>query len=270
MKQYILADGSFLGSPSATSFDRIPKHFEWVRNTWHTPIVSEGSEFFTDICLTDALASKAPKKIAWLLEPPSINSRSYTFVQDHWEVFDHVLSYHEPFVERGALMYPFGGTHVQEKDWGMHEKKYATPSAIFSMKKKTIGHRMRHAIAKGIGYRIHLYGSGYNPITNKITGLKDYMFQIVVENEQSDWWFTEKLIDCFLTGTIPIYWGARKLGDFFDMRGVIPFSIINQLGVYSEELYEEMLPYAQANFELAQAYVCAEDWIYDAYPYLFI
>ena len=57
----------------------------------------------------------------------------------------------------------------------------------------------------------------------------DYRFSIVIENCKRDYWFTEKLIDCLRTGTIPIYWGCPSIGDFFDIRGFILFDDINDL-----------------------------------------
>ncbi len=38
---------------------------------------------------------------------------------------------------------------------------------------------------------------------------KNHETHIQVENSQIDTYFTEKLLDCFLTGTVPIYWGAQ-------------------------------------------------------------
>ena len=57
-----------------------------------------------------------------------------------------------------------------------------------------------------------VYAKGYTHgqtgwADNKLAGLKDYMFTIVIENVVDDCWFTEKLMDSLLTGTIPIYWG---------------------------------------------------------------
>ena len=35
-----------------------------------------------------------------------------------------------------------------------------------------------------------LFGRGYRPINNKIEGLKDYRYSIVIENSKSDYYFT--------------------------------------------------------------------------------
>ena len=50
-------------------------------------------------------------------------------------------------------------------------------------------------------------------LKDKIDGLRDYRYHFCIENIKRDYWFTEKLIDCFVTGTIPIYWGCPSIFD---------------------------------------------------------
>jgi hypothetical protein len=59
--------------------------------------------------------------------------------------------------------------------------------------------------------RIDVYGRGISEIPNKEVGLKDYMFSFAVENDTYDTYFTEKILDCFATGTIPYTWVQKKL-----------------------------------------------------------
>ena len=40
-------------------------------------------------------------------------------------------------------------------------------------------------------------------------------FSIATENAAVDNYFTEKLMDCFLTKTVPIYYGSSNIGEFF-------------------------------------------------------
>ena len=39
---------------------------------------------------------------------------------------------------------------------------------------------------------------------------------IIIENTKSDYYFTEKITDCLITKTIPIYWGANMISHYFD------------------------------------------------------
>lgn len=34
-------------------------------------------------------------------------------------------------------------------------------------------------------------------------------------------YFTEKILDCFTTGTIPIYQGAPDIGDYCNAEGIV-------------------------------------------------
>jgi len=85
--------------------------------------------------------------------------------------------------------------------------------------------------------------------------LSPYQFSIAMENTQQDYYFTEKLIDCFVTDTVPIYWGAPSIDKIFDRRGMIQFGSIKELesiqSMLTPSLYEEMLPYVKKNREIA-------------------
>ena len=99
--------------------------------------------------------------------------------------------------------------------------------------------------------------------------LDDYMFSIVVENTRTKNYFTEKLLNCFAVGTIPIYIGCTNIDSFFDTRGIIEADehsnitrIVNRL---SEELYKELIPYGQSNHYLCKKYNTIEDYVYKEY-----
>ena len=126
---------------------------------------------------------------------------------------------------------------------------------------------MRHKIAEKYGDKIDLFGNGSpNPIDNKEDALEDYMFSIVIENINDKNYFTEKLIDPLLVGTIPVYWGCSNINEFIDERGIIRFdmdSFDDVLETLNEETYNNMLKYAKINLEKAKAYEITEDWIYE-------
>ncbi|MGO8767083.1 MAG: hypothetical protein ACLQSR_18360, partial [Limisphaerales bacterium] len=44
-----------------------------------------------------------------------------------------------------------------------------------------------------------------------VDGLGPYAYSITVENDWRDAWFCERLICCFCTGVVPIYWGSREI-----------------------------------------------------------
>ena len=64
---------------------------------------------------------------------------------------------------------------------------------------------------------------------NKIKAFQPYMYNIVMENDRYPGYFTEKLTDCFVTGTVPIYWGAPDIGDYFDDGAIIQVNSIDEI-----------------------------------------
>ena len=79
-----------------------------------------------------------------------------------------------------------------------------------------------------------------------------------------------QLLDCFLTGTVPLYWGARSTLARFDADGVIFLgdggaddalaAAGRALDALSAELYARMLPAARRNFEAAKLYLDPLGW----------
>lgn len=60
-------------------------------------------------------------------------------------------------------------------------------------------------------------------VEDKITIMSQYKFAICFENEISSGWITEKIFDCFLAGTIPIYYGAPNITDYIPADCFIDF-----------------------------------------------
>jgi len=105
-------------------------------------------------------------------------------------------------------------------------------SIMVSHKSYTPGHQYRHAIVRHIlKYRlpIDIWGNGADnyklefPNSNNIRGgfkhmeemCKDYLFTIAIENTSHDHYFTEKIINPFINNTVPIYWGCKKVDEYF-------------------------------------------------------
>jgi hypothetical protein len=58
------------------------------------------------------------------------------------------------------------------------------------------------------GVRVECYGSQTRPVSNKIRVLNQYRYSLCFENTYTPGYVTEKIIDSFLAGSIPIYWGG--------------------------------------------------------------
>jgi hypothetical protein len=51
--------------------------------------------------------------------------------------------------------------------------------------------------------------------------LKDYKFMICFENKSQPNYFTEKLINSYIGGTIPIYWGCANIEDYVNLDSIL-------------------------------------------------
>jgi len=62
-----------------------------------------------------------------------------------------------------------------------------------------------------------VFGANYRPLHPKYkdAALNNYEYSIAIENSQQDNYFSEKLIDCYLFWTMPIYWGCPNISEFF-------------------------------------------------------
>ena len=72
-----------------------------------------------------------------------------------------------------------------------------------------------------------LYGRGFQPVDDKWDGLAPYRYSIAVENFRGDWYWTEKLMDCYLAWCMPIYCGCEKIDRFFPKDSFVQVDISN-------------------------------------------
>jgi hypothetical protein len=219
---------------------------------------------------TDPYIQTDKKVYVWLLESPEVTASYYDYVLKNPDKFSKIFTFSKEILEscKNSYFLPIGGCWIKEKDRKIYEKSKLI-SLISSEKNFTTGHKLRRKIVDRLTNRVSLYGPPNNHIENKITGLKDYMFQIVVENNKSDYFFTEKLIDCLQTGVIPIYWGCPSIGDFFDTDGILSFDTMEDLEKIleslSKELYESKKKSIETNFEKSKEYIVAENYLVKNY-----
>jgi hypothetical protein len=268
MKQAInLNDLSFYPDKSSSRFYE-SKYIEWDRSNSS----KNNIQVFTDFCLklADLNIHKDKYKVALIIEPEVINPNSYKYMLSNYHKFDLVLIHHKKYLDQipNSKYYFFGGSWIEEKDWRDYNKTKLV-SMIASNKNFTYGHSIRHDIAKEFKNEIDLFGSGYKPIDNKLEGLRDYKFQIVVENCKEEGYHTEKIIDCFATHTVPIYFGGDSINEIFDKNGILCFNNLKDLKriitSLNSELYDKCFDASERNFHIAKEYRCAEDKIFENY-----
>lgn len=156
----------------------------------------------------------------------------------------------------------YGGGSVQIYD------KTKKISLVSSRKNMCELHRFRTRMCQCL--RVDVMGTIVNKPIKIIESLKDYHYSIIIENNIDDLYFTEKLLNCFATGTIPIYLGATDIDTIFDSRGIIS---VNKLGMdkaiemATEDYYYDNLEAIHNNFEICQKFRCIEDYIWENYGF---
>ena len=210
-------------------------------------------------------------KVAMLVEPLIISPASYEWIRKNYNKFYKVLTFDKDLLSLGENFefYPHGGCWIETKDHMIYNKSKLL-SIIASDKKTTEGHRLRHKIINVLDenkINIDKFGKYSDSfIEYKLDALKDFAFSFIIENSKRDFYFSEKLIDCLITGTVPIYWGCPSIGEFFDLDGMIIFDntedLLTKINSLSLEKYQSMLPAIKNNFELAKNYLTSEDWLF--------
>jgi len=164
------------------------------------------------------------------------------------------------------------------EEYGLYtEEKYKTASIILSDKQFTNGHKFRHRckdLCLSSEANVDVYLPNTGEYISKLDACREYMFSVVVENGIYDDYFTEKIIDCFLSGVIPIYCGTNNIGKYFDDRGIIQFKNLAELEkilpTLNKDTYFNKIEYVKNNYEKTVAEYCiAEDWLYNNYTFLY-
>lgn len=208
-----------------------------------------------------------------MFESRGIVGGTYSSIEKFINKFNKFFTHNSEFLNKYDNCYWIpgggiwvGGTYGKGKI-GITEKSKIC-SFTSSRKQMCDLHRLRLQIATSLNHpNVDVFGiGGWVPIYQT---LNEYMFSIVIENFIDDLYFTEKLLNCFATGTIPIYLGAKNISEKFDADGIITFNNINELKnilpTLSKELYESKLSHIKTNHDLCKKYKSLEDYIFINY-----
>lgn len=189
----------------------------------------------------------------WIQEVRPLRKKLFEYIEQNFDVFmecfkfdyiftlDKELSSLKPnilYLEGNGSFIKYPGIYTKTKLCSM----------ITSNKTITEAQKVRVEYASKFKECLDLYGNGFNPIECKSQGLNKYMFSVAIENTFSEATFTEKLLDCFLTGTVPIYLGASDLGSIFDTQGIIQLDSNFNIEELTPELYKSLYPHILKNY----------------------
>lgn len=192
-------------------------------------------------------------------EPPELNSRwlNPMDIVNNYSKFSLILASNPIILNNcpNSYRFPFGGRMVESLSI---EPKKDKVTFLCGHKNYLPGHILRHNILFQQEMVSNLNLEFYLSIPRKHDVFRDSKFSIVIENTQNMNYFTEKIVDCILLKTIPIYWGCPNISDFFDMRGILQFNRIEGLSGILENLtgsyYDDNIGSVNENFIRAMNY----------------
>jgi len=100
-------------------------------------------------------------------------------------------------------------------------------SWITSSKATFRGHRQRMHFLRALQSRVDfdLFGVGFQFIKDKWDGLAPYHYSLAIENFSNAYYWSEKLADCFLAWTMPIYYGCTRISEYFPAESMLIIDI---------------------------------------------
>lgn len=222
--------------------------------------------FFVDSSIPVAFAhNSSQRKFAWLLESRAIIPQVYEWVLSNLDeclgTFESIFTWDQELLKISDKFKWVPAQGFWIKDPKVYDKSKLV-SFISSTKMYCPGHLIRLKHVEELRGCVDLYGRGFNEVENKEDAMCDYMFSVAIENDVRETYFTEKILDCFATGTIPVYLGAPDIGKHFNSDGIIP---LDDFFSISADVYYSRMDAIQDNLERAKKMEILEDFIYENY-----
>ena len=169
------------------------------------------------------------------MEPPQVHDIVQQVI-DYHGFYDLILAWHPAILKacpNAQLFLP----------WAPWEKPIPNPKKTFSAsfftttKNWCLGHIFRQEVfnklpSTAAGGTLPIFKHRPPPTMYgeaRTTLYETRQFHVAIENTCWDNYFTEKVMDCFLTKTVPLYWGCPNFGNFFSMDGVLTFNTYDEL-----------------------------------------
>jgi hypothetical protein len=257
---------------------QVPSFIEWIKDK------PENAESKLRVFANESsyYAGDDTINYLFLIEPRPIMSNVYydLIEKDMKSKFKYIFTHDADMLQLpnaklltwGGMYYgcPSGGGKLSP-DAYLHKTKNI--SYLAGTKLYTPMHEVRYNLAKMLnkGSEVDCFGV-FSPRPSYVKAaqtLTDYRYSIILENEINDEWFTEKIVNCFGAMTVPIYWGARNIGKYFNTDGIITVNseeeIIDAINHCCESDYMSRLNAINDNYNRSMDYQCFEDIFYRMY-----
>ena len=244
------------------------------------------NHMYTGTSMLEIIGS--PQKVyGMFFEPKTIDPTDYEMVNQNKDLnkdFDLIFTHSQKILDMWDNARPFSPfaavwNYLQDENGNLPSNWYETKtkdiSIVSSDKIFCNLHKFRRELAKKCK-REHLadtYGTFDGGSYARVEEyLNNYKYSIIVENDVDSYWFTEKILNCFATMTIPVYLGATKIGEIFNEDGIIritekDFDNIDKILKHcTKEEYEARIDILKENYEKSKLF-CTSKWdrLYEKY-----
>jgi hypothetical protein len=214
-----------------------------------------------------------------------LKSELFYHTREHRDCYTYILTFHESILDGNpkAKLFHSSGSRPWVNNYIAPKKRFCVSTLVGGKDDPRMeGYYLRHNLwheKSHITIPIDFYLSSHYKWKDvsydgqKILGdskipLFDSQFHIAIENISIKDYFSEKVLDCFQSRTIPIYYGCLNIGDYFNFNGVIIVhnlrEIIDVCNKLTPDTYERMLPVAENNFETSNKWFNWEERVKNA------
>lgn len=221
--------------------------------------------FFFDYTPTDAELRINPINI-WAHDEPDEYFGHHKWIEQNYHKFDLVLTWSQRILYKceNARLLLFGESWIDDLTGWLPEKKKFEISFIKGLKLLSAGHILRKQIydrQDEIKIPHKFFESTDTSTFDKCRESKfalhdSSMFSLIIENTSHHNYFTEKLTDCLVMKTIPVYWGCTNIEKYFPDGAIIQIhsddDAIHKINKLTENVYHDHKDQIQANYQLAK------------------
>lgn len=202
------------------------------------------------------------KVLVYCGEPDCVLNITNDVIEEQ-DNFDLILSWKREILNncKNSEKFLFGGRTISDNKLKLEKRNQI--SYLTSNKNFTEGHNFRQNLFNFFdahdfdgNYKISIHKSP--PRIDKELIFNHAKFSIIVENGMEEDYFSEKIIDCLSTKTIPIYRGCPTISNYFDQGGFLFFKTLGELieiiTNLPEDFYESKIDLVEKNYELSKEY----------------
>jgi hypothetical protein len=212
------------------------------------------------------------KKIFVQIEPNEIMGLNNHIINNHHH-FDYVFTYEPEVLDSipNGILFEYGTKWIEIDKYDLEKPKVFSVSTICGYKTITENHRIRQKlwykqdkIKIPKQFFISNLGGVENFNNNPVLGehkdpMFDSMFHICIENVSKPNFFTEKLIDCLLCKSIPVYVGCPNIETYFNTNGFVIVNsfkeAIEKCNELTEDFYNSRKEVIEINRRIAMNWI---------------